>query len=229
MPPPPAEIGVFGVVLEAFPEGGLWWADERLLVVADLHLEKGSSFAARGRMLPPYDTAETLARLTALVCRLDPRVVVSLGDSFHDDAGWSRLGPRDALALAALQVRREWVWIAGNHDAALPARLPGMRLDTLSLGPITFRHEPSAGPADGEIAGHLHPAARVIGRGKSVRRRCFAGDGRRLVMPAMGAYAGGLDIFDRAFAGLFAAADLRAWMLGDNAVYAVAKRALARG
>jgi len=224
----PCLIGVFGVVLEAFPEGALWWDHERLLVVADLHLEKGSAFARRGQLLPPYDTAATLARLSDLIGRLDPKVVVALGDSFHDDGGPDRLSPRDRLTLAALQVRRDWVWVAGNHDPAPPAGLAGTHVDALAVGPLTFRHEPQPAPAEGEVAGHLHPCARVIGRGRSVRRPCFAGDGYRLILPAFGAYAGGLDVLDQAFAGLFSPATFRACMLGDERVYPVGRRALGR-
>ncbi len=225
----PALIGVMGVVLEAFREGALWWADERLLCVADLHLEKGSSFARRGQMLPPYDTGETLARLAALVAHLQPKVVVALGDSFHDDDGAHRLLPQDRASLGRLQVRRDWIWIAGNHDPHLPDGLAGLRLDELSVGPLAFRHEPAEGQVEGEIAGHLHPAARVIGRGKSVRRRCFAGDGYRLILPAFGAYAGGLDVRDPAFAGLFRPDSFRAFVLGDDGVYPVGLRALRAG
>jgi DNA ligase-associated metallophosphoesterase len=234
-----ALVGILGVVVEAFPAGALWWADERLLVVADLHFEKGSSFARRGRMLPPYDTAETLARLSALVCRLRPRTVVALGDSFHDGEAAARLSPGHRAAIAGLMAGRDWVWIAGNHDPDRPAGLGGMVADALAVGPLTFRHAPTApdaapggsprsspGRAHGEVAGHLHPSARVYGRGKSVRRRCFAGDGLRLILPAFGAYAGGLDVTDRAFAGLFAPETFRAFVLGDERVYAVGRRAL---
>jgi hypothetical protein len=219
-------VGVMGVMLEATPEGALWWADEGMLVVADLHLEKGSSFARRGQLLPPYDTGETLARLALLVGRFQPRVVVALGDSFHDPEAATRLNPRDRALLASLQVGRNWIWIAGNHDPDAPAGIAGETLETLAVGRLTFRHEPAAAPADGEIAGHLHPAARVVGRGRSVRRRCFAGDGYRLIMPAFGAYSGGLDVFDAAFDGLFEPAAFRAYMLGEDRVYPVGLRAL---
>lgn len=223
--PLPALVGVAGVVLEAFPEGVLWWADRRMLIVADLHLEKGSSYARRGQMLPPYDTTETLHRLGALVARLEPAVIVALGDSFHDDGGSARLSTRDRDDLRALQRGRDFVWIAGNHDPGRPHGLDGDHAETLAVGPIVFRHAPQAGAA-GEIAGHLHPSARVGGRGRSVRRKCFAGDGHRLVLPAFGAYAGGLNVLDRAFAGLFAAATFRAFMLGGERVYPVGRKAL---
>jgi DNA ligase-associated metallophosphoesterase len=220
----PALVGVCGVVLEAFPEGALWWADERMLVVADLHFEKGSSFARRGQLLPPYDTAETLLRLSRLVAHLDPKIVVALGDSFHDNDGPKRLAPRDRAAIAALQAGRDWIWIAGNHDPDA-AGLAGTHLDMLAVGKLLFRHEPAPGAAPGELAGHLHPAARLAGRGKWVRRRCFVGDGTRLILPAFGAYAGGLNVLDRAFGGLFAGV-LSAFMLGEERVYPVGHRAL---
>lgn len=223
----PTLLGVAGVVLEAFPEGVLWWAERRMLVVADLHLEKGSSFARRGQFLPPYDTSETLHRLARIVGRLDPSVVVALGDSFHDDGGAGRLLPHDREALRALQRGRDFVWIAGNHDPGRPAGVDGDHMAELAVGPVTFRHEPRVGAA-GEIAGHLHPSARVAGRARSVRRKCFAADGHRLILPAFGAYAGGLNILDRAFAGLFARATFRAFVVGEERVYAVGPRALRR-
>ena len=160
-----------------------------------------------------------------LISRLDPRVIIALGDSFHDNDGARRLSPRDAAWLAALQAGREWVWIAGNHD---PARhmLGGMHAETLVIGRLLFRHQPMPGATPGEIAGHLHPAAIVAASGSRVRRRCFAADGHRLVLPAFGAYAGGLNVLDRAFAGLFARSTFRAFMLGEDRVYAVGPRAL---
>lgn len=223
----PTLLGVAGVVLEAFPEGVLWWAERRMLIVADLHLEKGSSYARRGQFLPPYDTGETLHRLARLVTRLDPGVVVALGDSFHDDGGAGRLLPHDRETLRSVQRGRDFVWIAGNHDPGRPAGLDGDHMAELAVGPVTFRHEPRVGAA-GEIAGHLHPSARVAGRGRSVRRKCFAGDGHRLILPAFGAYAGGLNVLDRAFAGLFAKATFRAFVAGEERVYAVGPRALRR-
>ena len=163
-------------------------------MVSDLHLEKGSSFAARGVLLPPYDTAATLSRLAAVIARHDPRMVIALGDSFHDRTAHDRLSAPDRDTIAALQVRRDWIWISGNHDPALPSDLGGVVASEVAIGPIAFRHEPT-GPS-GEIAGHLHPKARVATRGRAMERRCFACDGERAVMPAFGAYAGGLSIRD---------------------------------
>jgi DNA ligase-associated metallophosphoesterase len=214
-----------GVMIEALAEGALWWADERLLIVADLHLEKGSAFARRGQLLPPYDTRETLARLGHLVDRLAPSTIVALGDSFHDDDGPERMAPDDRTTLARLQAGRTWIWIAGNHDPSRPGALAGDHVDALAIGRTILRHEPSDGPAPGEIAGHLHPAARVVGRGRSVRRRCFIGDGERVVVPAFGAYTGGFNVLDKAFAGLFSRAPT-AYVLGNDRVYPVGQSGL---
>lgn len=222
---PPTLIGITGIWLEALPEGALWWAEENLLIVADLHFEKGSSFARRGQLLPPYDTAETLARLSRLIERLDPATVIALGDSFHDEAGAGRMAPHDRAMLVELQHRRNWIWIAGNHDPSAPAGLAGDCLESLAIGRLVFRHEPTNGAAKGEIAGHLHPAARVAGRGRTVRRRCFVGDDQRLVIPAFGAYAGGLNILDSAFGDLFAEPP-KAFVLGKDRVYSVMRAGL---
>lgn len=222
------DIQINQVSLAADPSGVLYWPEQSLLAVADLHLEKGSSFAQRGMLLPPYDTAATLARLAQAIVRYQPKIVVALGDNFHDGEGAARMADTDRAVLHGLQRGRDWIWITGNHD---PDPMPGVAGEfagTLALGRLVFRHEPSHDQADGEIAGHLHPLACVAQRGSAVRRRCFAADGKRLVMPAFGAYTGGLNIRDRAFAGLF---DLRAFtahMLGLWRLYAVsAARCLA--
>lgn len=213
---------VAGVALVADPAGALYEPRAGALVVADLHLEKGSSFARRGQFLPPYDTATTLGRLALLVETYRPRVVIALGDSFHDRGGPARLGDADRASIAALQRGRDWIWIAGNHDPDAPDGCGGEAIAEMRLGALTLRHEPKAGAADGELAGHLHPVAKVAVRGRGVRRRCFATDGARVVLPAFGAYAGGLNVRDAAFGGLFAADALTAWMLGNAGVYAIA-------
>jgi uncharacterized protein len=215
-------VEVAGATLIADPAGALYWPDEGALVVADLHLEKGSAFAKRGVLLPPYDTATTLGRLARLVEHYAPRVLIALGDSFHDDHGPVRMSDLDRIKLKGLQRGRDWVWIAGNHDADLPPDIGGRLADVLAFGPLTFRHEPSGNAPEGEIAGHLHPVARVSQRGRAVSRRCFASDGRRAVMPAFGAYAGGLNVRDRAISSLFGAAGFIAHMLGAQRLYAVA-------
>ncbi|HEX3858244.1 MAG TPA: ligase-associated DNA damage response endonuclease PdeM [Pseudolabrys sp.] len=219
-------IAIAGVPLLADCDGALYWPEHGLLAVADLHLEKGSSFARRGVMLPPYDTAATLARLARLIARYAPRCVVALGDSFHDGDGPARLADTDRDNLSALQRGRDWLWITGNHDPD-PADNIGGRFDiSLTVGALTFRHLPSG--VHGEIAGHLHPAARISHRGRAVSRRCFAADAARMVMPAFGAFTGGLNVRDAAFADLFGTLAFTAHMLGEGRLYAfAAKRCLA--
>ena len=203
--------------------GALWIEAERTLVVADLHLEKGSAYAARGQMLPPYDTRESLARLAAEVRALNPRRVVMLGDAFHDAGAGERLAADDAAAIGALAIGRTLVWVTGNHDPDPPRDLPGDAAGEMSLVGLILRHEPAAGPAPGEASGHLHPCARIAAGGRSVRRRCFVTDGERVILPAFGAYAGGLNIRDAAFSGLFARPPL-AIALGPRRTHAVGWR-----
>ena len=215
-----ATLDVVGVSFIADLSGALFWQDESLLVVSDLHLEKGSSFARRGVLLPPYDSAATLALLALVIARRNPRMVIALGDSFHDGDGHNRLSMADREAIVMMQARRDWIWISGNHDPALPSDLGGVVAEEVAIGPIAFRHEPTG--ASGEIAGHLHPKARVSTRGRSMERRCFACDGERAVMPAFGAYTGGLNIRDAAFAKIFQTLGFMAHVLGDNRLHSIA-------
>jgi DNA ligase-associated metallophosphoesterase len=211
------------------PDGTLFLPTLGILVVSDLHLEKGSSLARRGMMLPPYDTAVTLARLQAAIVRHNPRRVVSLGDSFHDRDASARLPQVFRDALDALMIGREWFWVSGNHDPEPPVGLGGEHVRELSLGGLVFRHDPSVHAGEGEIAGHLHPGARIVQRGRSVRRRCFATDGRRIVMPAFGSFTGSLNVLDRAFRGLLHADRLVAHMLGADRVYPISAGQLRPG
>src|ERR1700675_2514537 len=134
-----SSLNVAGVDIVADLSGALFWEQQSLLVVSDLHLEKGSSFASRGVLLPPYDTVATLGRLAAVIARHDPGMVIALGDSFHDRDAHDRLSAPDRDAIAALQAGRDWIWISGNHDPALPSDLGGGVGPDVATGPTAFR------------------------------------------------------------------------------------------
>ena len=219
-------IAVAGKTLVADMSGALWWPAERTLIVADLHLEKGSSGAARGQLLPPYDTRETLSKLALLIDRYDAARVIALGDSLHDEGAADRIADGDRQALAILQEGRQWIWVTGNHDPTISDTLGGSVVDRVVIGGLKLQHEPYPGRVTHEIAGHLHPAARLSIYGHSVRRPCFVGNGRRLVLPAFGAFTGGLNVLDEAFRPLFGSDGMRVWMLGQEGVYPVATRHL---
>ena len=217
---------VAGVAVLLRPSGALWIEAAGMLIAADLHLEKGSAYAAKGQLLPPYDTGDTLRRLAAEVEALGPRTVVLLGDTLHDGRAEARMAAQDEQRLGALAASRTLLWIVGNHDADGPKQLPGEVADELSVDGLILRHEPQGGPQVGEAAGHLHPCARVVARGKGVRRRCFVTDGQRVILPAFGAYAGGLNVRDVAFKGLFARQPVVV-ALGSNRAHAVPWTAVA--
>jgi DNA ligase-associated metallophosphoesterase len=178
-------------------------------------------------LLPPYDSRETLARLSEVVARYRPLRIIALGDSLHDPAAAGRIGSAEDAELRRLQAGRDWIWITGNHDPEIGAAFQGTVMDRITIADLVLRHEPSADVAPGEIAGHLHPAARVRLGGAGLRRPCFVGDGSRLVLPAFGAFAGGLNILDVAFAPLFPASSFEVHVLGRDGVYPVARASLA--
>lgn len=217
------QLHLRGELFTPLAQGALWWPAQRTLIVSDLHLEKGSSYAAGGQFLPPYDTSATLKLVEALVDEFDPDCVISLGDSFHDPRAEARLSPAERLRIRALTARADWVWVEGNHDPDPPAHLGGRGAKTFRIGDCVFRHEPT-GEA-GELSGHLHPIARVKSRGRALRRKCFVTDGHRLIMPSLGAYTGGLNILDDAVSRHFS----DGWMVvaaGDRRVHMLDRRQL---
>lgn len=219
-------ISICGKQFIADQSGALYWPAEQALIVADLHLEKGSSFARSGQLLPPYDTRETLAKLAAVIDRYQPETLIALGDSFHDGDGGERMGEEDLETLGMLQEDCEWIWVTGNHDATISPRVGGFVTGAVTVEGINLRHEPHIGRATHEIAGHLHPAARISLHGYMLRRACFVSNGLRLVMPAFGAYTGGLNVLDAAFQPMFGNDGMRVWMLGQEGLYPVATRLL---
>ncbi|MFN3864010.1 MAG: ligase-associated DNA damage response endonuclease PdeM [Erythrobacter sp.] len=176
----------------------LYWPAERALLVADLHLEKASWFAARGAMLPPYDSRDTLERLADAVRETGARRVITLGDNFHDDAGALRLDGYCSGMLEALTRALDWVWITGNHDEGLPRGFGGTIMPELELGGVILRHEARAGETAPELSGHYHPKLRVNVRNRHIARPCAVlgrgpGGAERMIMPAFGTLTGGMD------------------------------------
>jgi hypothetical protein len=219
-------IALCGKTFIADQSGALYWPSERILIVADLHLEKASSYAARGSMLPPYDTRETLLTLAKAIDRYEADAVIALGDNLHDGQAAERISSDDIDILRIMQEDREWIWINGNHDPEIAPALGGHVVDEIVIEGIRFLHQPRLGRVTHEIAAHLHPAARLSMHGHTIRRPCFVGNGRRLVLPAFGALTGGLNVLDQAFLPLFGLDGFAVWMLGDEGLYPGATRQL---
>ena len=189
----------------------LYWPRERALLVADLHLEKGSFFAQHGQMVPPYDSRETLERVALAIRETGARRVITLGDNFHDSDGSARLEPHACGMLEALTKAVDWVWITGNHDDGhdpdMAARCGGTLAEELEIGGVILRHRAQTGETRPELSGHYHPRLQLKVRQRMIRRPCAVvsanegEDGRpsgRMILPAFGAYTGGMNAADPA-------------------------------
>lgn len=177
----------------ALIDGALYWPAQKALLVADLHLEKASWYAAGGQLLPPYDSHATLTALDAQVTRTGAKRLFCLGDSFHDRFGCERLPEQSRVLLGELTAALEWFWIVGNHDPGFGDHCGGTLLDEAEIGGFILRHEAQRAEIRPELSGHFHPKVRVNVKGRSVSRRCFVLSERKLILPAYGALTGGLD------------------------------------
>lgn len=195
----------------ALKSGALWWPDQALLVVSDLHFGKSERLARRGgTLLPPFENRDTLQRLDDDIDATQARRVICLGDSFDDLTAAEGLDDTDQLWLLRLMAGRDWVWIEGNHDAG-PVSIGGSHLREIRIEGLQFRH--IATPDTPEISGHYHPKARLAGRSQ----RCFLIDRNRVILPAYGTYTGGLWSDDPALTSLMQATAL-AVLIGKQAL-----------
>lgn len=223
-----SRVNLAGLDLILDVSGALYVPDYATLLAADLHFEKGSHFIARGHPIPPFDTRSTLDILDALIERYRPAQFIALGDSFHDAHAPDRLLPPDRLRIRELAQRLRVVWIAGNHDEAVVHDLGGRPAKEILLGPVALRHIPLPGGESGcELAGHFHPVASIVTKGRRITARSFLGNQHRLVMPALGSYTGGLDARAPEIASLFPQQRFNVWMLGQTDIYRFASSALA--
>ncbi len=192
-----APLPFAGEELVLTKSNAIYWPPERALLVADLHLEKGSWYARHGQMLPPYDSRETLERLADAVKATGARRVITLGDNFHDDEGTCRLDPYACGMLEALTRALDWVWITGNHDVNMPRSFGATMMEELELNGVMLRHEAKAGETRPELSGHYHPKMRLKVRNRHIARPCAvvsqSAEAERMILPAFGAYTGGMD------------------------------------
>lgn len=214
-------IALGGLTFMPDMSGALFQPDEKLLLVADLHLEQGASLARRGLHVPPYDTSATLSMLENVLAATRAHRLVLLGDSFHDGLAHNEVLVGDAKRLRTLTSNVDTIWIAGNHDPNAHESLGGVCVEELELGAITLRHVPAQlNAGEMEIAGHLHPGASLEQRGHHIRTKCFVADDRRIILPAFGSYTGALNVRSTAFKGLLNTQQAKAWMISKTTIHA---------
>ncbi len=215
------KIKLGGLEFEPHQSGALYVPDLKTMLVADLHLEQGTSLARRGIHAPPFDTLSTLHALDYVITEYQPETLIFLGDSFHDRIAHVQLPDGHRAHLANMTSKIHTIWISGNHDPDAPTGLGGHSLEACQLGPVTLRHEPSRKRLKAcEIAGHLHPGATIIQRGVAVRGKCFVADANRIIMPAFGSYTGALSVSSPAFTRLFDEDSAMIWLIGKSAIHA---------
>lgn len=221
-----AEFQFNGERMLADISGALIWPEKNTVVVSDLHLAKGTSFASKGIFLPPYDSIETLSVLNSVLTHYAPDRVICLGDSFHDNEASSRLGPEEKDIIRQFTRLYDWIWITGNHDPTPTPTLGGKITTQTSIANLMFRHITMGGGTKGEISGHFHPKAKIKIKGKKLSARCFISDGTdRLIMPAFGTYTGGLDISHPTIKALFSD-NYMVLILGQRKVFTFPKTVL---
>lgn len=201
-------------------DGALYWPEQGILILSDLHLEKSTFLAQQGSFIAPYDTQDTLERLERVITLYQPRELVLLGDSFHDRKAWTRLDAslRDRLLSLVSRVDR-CHWIEGNHDREAVCDLPPFTANYACEG-VLLAHEHTSSSLP-HIIGHYHPKMRIMLQKRVVRGKCFVRTPDLLIMPAFGTFTGGLDIHHPAFQKLIASKEIDYFLLYKSSIYRV--------
>jgi metallophosphoesterase superfamily enzyme len=220
-------VAVSGRQLIADNSGALYWPARRALLVADLSPVSGLNGAPNGANGRGASARQTLVKLAEVMDRYEPATVIVLGDGLHVDGTAAAMPAEDLEILRILQEDRDWIWITGYADRPAPPQLGGSTCAELETAGIALRPRPTSGWATHEIAASMRPAAHLLLYGYSLRRACFVGNRQRLLMPAFGGAAGGVNVLDDAFRPLFGAGGMAVWMLGQEGLYPVATRLLA--
>ena len=219
-------IDICGKSFRAHFSGALYWPSQNALIISGVALGEPSSLRAGGSGFPLRSTAETLRALALAIDTYDAATVISLGDGAPEGGTAGAMSTSERETLAIIQEDREWIWVAPHAGGELCKRLGGAQLPELTIEGIRICHRPRRGDMTHEVAGFLNPAARLVMHGTAIRRPCFVGNGRRLIMPSFGGAAGGLNILDAAFEPIFGTDGMTVWMIGQDGVYPVAARSL---
>ena len=182
-------------LLDLLPQRAIYWARQRMLIIADIHFGKAASFRAFGIPVPRGTTLQNLGVLDALLVQHEVDTIVFLGDFLHAANG------RAPETLAAMQSWRDrqpqlrLLLVRGNHDAHAGDPPAALRIEIVdapyAVGPFAFCHHPQQLPDLYVMAGHVHPVYRVTRRGDTLRLPCFLVGARSMILPSFGAFTGG--------------------------------------
>ncbi|TBV08341.1 ligase-associated DNA damage response endonuclease PdeM [Phytopseudomonas dryadis] len=215
---PELQVEIAGERLLLLADKALYWPAAEALLIADLHIGKAATYRALGQPVPHGTTAGNLQRLDALLARYPCRRLILLGDFLH---------ARQAQGAATLAALRRWrerhagldiVLVRGNHDRRAGDPAAALAIETLAepclLGPFALQHEPTPHPSHHVLAGHLHPVFRLRGRGRQqLRLPCFCLDEGVTLLPAFGAFTGGMAIHAAPGRRLYGVLDGGVWPL----------------
>ncbi|MDC8829889.1 ligase-associated DNA damage response endonuclease PdeM [Alteromonas gilva] len=201
----------------------LYWPEQDCLLVGDLHFEKGSYLSQYASPVPRYDSRATLEVLKTLLATYQPKRVICLGDSFHDQGAFERLIEDDVKQLQSLiDSVSEWLWVEGNHDPDIPAAIggkvvPHLMLTTQTGVGITCQHIPD-NRDEPKIVGHYHPKGRFIAPPRRFNGKCLVTTDKLMLMPALGQYTGGLRIDDEVLTALAPKTQRQCYLLCEGRV-----------
>ena len=178
-------------------DGILFWLEKKIAIVSDLHLEKGSSFASSGQFVPPFDSEETLNKLINFLKIHEVKIIILLGDTFHDRGALNRMSSKVKSIFDSLVENYEIIFVLGNHENKMKSAFIKF-YERYIVDDIHFLHE-AVLEKKYQISGHFHPVASLKINSKQITEKCLIHSENHIIMPAFGEFTGGLNINNPVF------------------------------
>ena len=178
-------------------DGVLFWLEKKIAIVSDLHLEKGSSFASSGQFVPPFDSEETLNKLINFLKIHEVKIIILLGDTFHDRGALNRMSSKVKSIFDSLVENYEIIFVLGNHENKMKSAFIKF-YERYIVDDIHFLHE-AVLEKKHQISGHFHPVASLKINSKQITEKCLIHSENHIIMPAFGEFTGGLNINNPVF------------------------------
>ena len=178
-------------------DGVLFWLEKKIAIVSDLHLEKGSSFASSGHFVPPFDSEETLNKLINFLKIHEVKIIILLGDTFHDRGALNRMSSKVKSIFDSLVENYEIIFVLGNHENKMKSAFIKF-YERYIVDDIHFLHE-AVLEKKYQISGHFHPVASLKINSKQITEKCLIHSENHIIMPAFGEFTGGLNINNPVF------------------------------
>jgi uncharacterized protein len=184
------KISILGQTFTLHPSGAMFWKEENVLLISDVHLGKIGHFRKHGSAIPQQALKGNFLKLELVTAFFNPEKIIFLGDLFHSyiNNEWQYF-ERWLQGISA-----EVVLVEGNHDVISPLKYEEVGVKVvpeLIIDKFLLTHYPEERAGFYNFSGHIHPGVRIHGIARQqLKLPCFFRSKNQMILPAFGEFTG---------------------------------------